>query len=177
MFQSLRLVDYLNLGALALSPLIAVLVSMWIQSRREKRQQRLSIFQTLMATRHATITDENVRALNMIDVVFYNSLGVRRLWRDYLEMLSNEGLNNATGWATRQKKRLELVTEMASVLGYGKAISHLDVDRVYYPVGLGAQNKKVQELLDEFLLVLRQSHSAQSPPTGPTLPETPKTGA
>jgi hypothetical protein len=39
-----------------------------------------------------------------------------------------------------------MITEMAKVLGYRKAITHLDVDRVYYPIGLGAQWQKAQEI-------------------------------
>ena len=46
---------------------------------------------------------------------------------------------------------------MAKALGYGKAITHLDVDRVYYPVGLGHQSQTVQEIAEELLRVLRQA--------------------
>jgi hypothetical protein len=153
--------NYINIAAVALSPVIAVLVSLWVQDRREKRQTKQRIFESLIATRHAPITEENVRALNMIDVVFHDASGVRRLWHEYSDMLNNEGLNNPNGWSTRQKKNLELIAAMASVLGYGKAITHLDVDRVYYPVGLANQNAKAQQIADELLRVLRESGGVQ----------------
>jgi hypothetical protein len=57
-------------------------------------------------------------------------------------------LNNPTGWAQRQKKNLEMITQMAKSLGYKQTISHLDVDRVYYPVALGEQAKKNAALVD-----------------------------
>ena len=152
---------YLNIIAVALSPVIAILVSLWLQDRKEKRQLKQKIFETLIATRHATMTEDNVRALNMIDVVFHDAERVRSLWREYFEMLNNEGLNNENGWTVRRNKNLELITEMAKTLGYGKAITHLDVDRVYYPTGLGNQSARAQEISDELLRVLRASGGVQ----------------
>jgi hypothetical protein len=127
-----------------------------------------------MATRHSPITDENVRALNMIDVLFHDKASVRRLWREYYDMLANEGLNHPDGWKQRQTKNLELLQEMAKVLGYGKAIGHLDVDRVYYPQGLVQQGNMGQELAAELLRVLkatggfevRPRDDARVPPEG-----------
>lgn len=155
---------FVNIIAILLSPVIAVLITICLQNRRERRNQKLSIFNTLIATRHSPINDENVRALNMIDVVFHDCPRVRDLWHEYFSMLCNEGLNNALGWPQRQKKNLEMITEMAKVLGYGDAITHLDVDRVYYPVGLGAQSQKGAEIADELLRVLKASQGVQLVP-------------
>lgn len=157
---------WVSILAILLSPVVAVLVTVYLQSRREKRNQKLWIFNTLIGTRHSPIIDENVRALNMIDVVFHDSQRVRELWHEYFNMLGNEGLNNPQGWAQRQKKNLEMITEMAKVLGYGEAITHLDVDRVYYPIGLGAQSQKAQEIAEELLRVLKASGGIQFAPRG-----------
>src|SRR5688572_7888947 len=123
----------LTLVAIAISPVIAVLVTVRLQDRKERRGQKLWILSTLIGTRHNPVSDETVRALNLIDVVFHKDAKVRHLWHEYLDMLSNEGLNNPTGWAQRQKKNLEMITQMAKNLGYKHTITHLDVDRVYYP--------------------------------------------
>jgi hypothetical protein len=152
---------WVNILAILLSPVVAVLITVYLQSRKEKRNQKLWIFNTLMATRHAPIIDENVRALNMIDVVFHDSEQVRELWHEYFEMLCNQGLNNPLGYGQRQKKNLELITAMAKVLGYGKSITHLDVDRAYSPVGLGAQSQTSQEIAGELLRVLKASGGVQ----------------
>jgi hypothetical protein len=152
-----------------MSPLVAVLVSMYLQSRRDKRSQKLSIFNTLMSTRAPamTMTHEHVRALNMIDFSFPDCPSVRQLWHEYFDMLSNEGLNNPVGWGQRQKKKLEMTAEMAKVLDYGSAITHLDVDRVYYPVGLGAQSQRSDEIAAEVLRVLKASGGVQFTPHNP----------
>lgn len=152
---------WVNVLAILLSPLIAVLVTVYLQNRREKRNQKLWIFNTLIATRHSPIADENVRALNMIDVAYHDSSCVRELWHEYFDMLGNEGLNNPNGWGQRQKKNLEMITEMAKVVGYRTAITHLDVDRVYNPVGLGEQSQTAQQIGRELLRVLKASGGVQ----------------
>ena len=156
--------EILTLLAILLSPAIAVGVTLWYQRRKEKRDARRWILTTLLSTRHSPINDESVRALNLIDVVFHDAPSVRKLWREYYEMLGNEGLNNLMGWGQRQRKNLELITEMAKVLGYGKEITHLDVDRVYSPQGLEDQARRTRELSDELLRVLKGSQGLQITP-------------
>lgn len=53
---------------------------------------------------------------------------------------------------------------MAKSLGYAKSISYLDVDRVYYPVGLGEQTQRTNEIADELLRVLKASYGLQVVP-------------
>ncbi|MGA2330778.1 MAG: DUF6680 family protein [Syntrophales bacterium] len=153
--------EIINLFALLFSPLIAVLVSVFLQSKQAKNGEKKVIFSTLIATRHSPINDQTVRALNMIDVVFYKNKNVRRLWREYYDMLHNTGLNNELGYKTRQTKNLELITEMAKDLGYSKEITALDVERVYYPVGLGQAFTRSEEIANELLRVLKASGGLQ----------------
>jgi Family of unknown function (DUF6680) len=162
-----------NFLAVLLSPLVAVLVSMWLQDRKERRQHQFQILGTLIATRAEPLSPEAVRALNVIDLVFHDKDSVRRLWREYFDMLNNQGLNNPQGFAQRSKKNLELITEMAKSLGYGRAISHLDVDRVYYPVGAWAQTQKNQEIQDELLRVLKSTARVEVQPVRPAPTELP----
>jgi hypothetical protein len=151
--------ELINIVAILLSPIIAVLVTKYLQDRKAKKDYKLSIFSTLMATRQAPINDETVRALNMIDVAFCKEEKVRNLWHEYYEMLHNEGLNNPVGYKTRQQKNLGLITEMAKVVGYGEEISSLDVDRVYYPRGLGEVSSRNEEVMNALLRVLKATAS------------------
>ena len=95
----------------------------------------------------------------MIDLVFHDEARVRSLWREYYDMLNNQGLQNESGWAQSNKKRNELITEMAARLGYRKAISHLDVDRVYLPAGVVDEAARNRELIAELLRVLKNTQS------------------
>ncbi len=72
-------------------------------------------------------------------------------------MLNNSGMDNDTGHKQWQTKRLELITQMAKTLGYGKSITALDVDRVYYPTGLGKTFERNEQLANELLRVLKSS--------------------
>ena len=150
---------WLTLFAILLSPVIAVLVTMWIQKRIERRGVKLRILAQLMGNRHTPIAPENIVALNMIDLVFHDDERVRGLWSDYFDMLCNKGLDNELGWEQRNKKRNELITAVASSLGYSEQIDHLDVDRIYKPQGLGDRELDSQKLMEELLRVLTNTDS------------------
>lgn len=143
--------------AIIFSPVVAVLITLWVQHRKEKRQSRLWILSTLIANRHQPLNPDNIRAINMIDFIFHNNQEVRRLWHEYYDMLSNAGLNNEMGWKQRSQKNNELITEMAKVMGYGKTISHLDIDRIYNPSGNVDQLLASQEIQKELMRVLKNT--------------------
>ena len=157
-------IDYLNLAALLFSPVVAVLISLWIQARRERRQQRLAVFITLVGTRNDAVSAEHVRALNSIDVVFVASPKVRGLWHELYDMLNNPGLTNPLGFQTRAKKRVELLTEMARAVGLGSKITHLDMDRWYNPEGLSNLNNDTRGIASELLRVLKAVPSVPGVP-------------
>jgi galactokinase len=121
----------------------------------------MGLLATLIANRGAPINNETVQALNMIDVIFSKKKQVRKLWHEYFDMLNNEGLKNESGFALQRKKNLELITEAARVLRFGKAITHLDMDRVYRPVGFWEQVHWSQDFQTELLRVLRATARLQ----------------
>ena len=150
----------ISIIAIAVSPVIAVLVSIGVQTWLEKRRMRLFIFSSLMSTRHQLAhSDEIVRSLNMIDVVFSKKKKIRQLWREYFEMLHAPETMNL--W---NDKKLELITEMAKVVGYKKSITMMDVKRVYAPVGMAEDLQRAKELSDELLRVLRETKGMQVVP-------------
>ena len=148
-------VTIINVVALLVSPVIAVVITLWFQWWNEKRRSKLWAFHTLLGYRHAPLSEEPLRALNSIDALFYKDASVRRLWHDYFSMLNNEGLNNENGWRQRNTKYLEMLAEMAKVLGYGQKLTHLDIDRVYRPTGVAMAAERSEALADELLRVLR----------------------
>lgn len=44
--------DWLNLVAIVMAPIVAVLIGQWLQNRAEKRKDKLEIFKTLMIARN-----------------------------------------------------------------------------------------------------------------------------
>ncbi|MBI5572064.1 MAG: hypothetical protein HY914_19125 [Desulfomonile tiedjei] len=131
--------DWWHVAAVLLSPLIAVQVSVWLQNRRERRQQKVSIFKTLMSTRASALSPEHVSALNLIDIEFYGkgkkSQGVRTAWKAYLDHL-NTGASPEVWNEKQQDLLVELLYQMAVALGY--EFDKTDIKRAsYFPSGYG----------------------------------------
>ena len=68
-----------NRIAVLLAPVFAVQVQKYLEILREKRNRRMWIFHSLMATRAAKVSAQHVQALNMIDIEFYGQkrFGIR----------------------------------------------------------------------------------------------------
>lgn len=66
--------EWLTLLAILLSPVIAVVVSLRVHERDKVRDAKFRILTTLMAGRHAPIMQDNIRALNMVDLDFARTL-------------------------------------------------------------------------------------------------------
>ena len=79
-------IEILNLIAIVISPIIAVYVGRCLQDRSEKRKDRMKLFQSVMTFRNGW-TEEGVRALNNIHIVFADDEMVRNCWRKYYKLL------------------------------------------------------------------------------------------
>src|SRR2546428_12924040 len=100
--------------ATALGPLAAVLITLWHQDRKQKRDAKERLFVTLMAHRKsAPIALEWARSLNLIDVLYAEHPKVIRAWHDlydyfYMKPLDQKQLDH---------KRMTLMSEMARAIG------------------------------------------------------------
>lgn len=133
--------DFFGLAILIatfIGPIAAVLVTRWIDAKRDEHQRRLGIFRTLMATRAIGLSPERVSALNMIQIDFVGHEPVLRAWH---ELLAHYGTPVPTDrdqpnfFRERQRLSTTLLSKIAEVLKL--KIEQLDIlDRVYYPDGL-----------------------------------------
>jgi hypothetical protein len=143
---------FMQLIALFLSPIIPVLITLWWQRRKEKRDAKRNLFITLMAHRRAyPPTIEWVNALNLIDVVFADHTSVVNLWHNYYEELKHAA--EPSHAQTLQHAHLQMLSEMARVLGY-KRLQQTDIDKYYSPVAHGNQLELNYKTQQEFLRVL-----------------------
>jgi hypothetical protein len=125
-------VDLINLAALLLSPVIAVLVTLWLQGRKETRDRKERLFEALMKHRMANPRPpELVHALNLIDVVFKSNDEVRRLWKDYFGLLCR-AQPSAAEFDHQEAKYLELLSAISRDLGYAQ-LQQTDIARFYVP--------------------------------------------
>lgn len=120
--------------AMIFSPIIAVLITIFYQNRKDKRMAKMNLFLTLIANRGLSVTDVTqpyVNALNTIDVVFHNSPKVLSAWAKYYELANNQMVNSQL----LEHARIDLLTTMAKELGYD-SLKQTDIEKYYYPQGL-----------------------------------------
>ena len=78
----------LNIIALLLVPIVAVIVGQKLQERAKKREDKMKIFKVLMTSRGLGWSQDMVEALNIIDVVFADDVAVINQWRLYTTLIS-----------------------------------------------------------------------------------------
>ena len=149
--------------AIILGPIFAVIITLWYQNMREKRQHKFLLFRTLMSRRKDffPISQEWVDALNLIDVVFHDNKKAVSLWHAFHGML----YHGKRDYEEEDRKYLDLLHTLARDLGY-KNLQQTDIDRFYQPVGLGDQKELNEALQKEQLIYLQNSnklYSAQTP--------------
>ena len=126
--------DILNLVAIIVAPVAAVLIGQWLQNRATKRKDKLEIFKTLMIARNGW-SPESVRALNIIDIVFADDSTVRARWKEYYDRLcvENPSETELKKIKTAQDKLLEAI---AVSLGYTDKVTWETIQNPYVPKGM-----------------------------------------
>lgn len=159
--------DWITILAALAGPILAVQAQKAVESFRERKSRKTALFTSLMATRAARVSPEHVRALNMIDLVFFGRrvFGVKHRtkgeqtvlnsWKEYLDHLNvRHTPDTLQTWIIRGDELFtNLLFAMAEDTDY-------DFDRVqlkrssYSPtaqVELDAQQEQVRKLLVDVL--------------------------
>jgi hypothetical protein len=101
-YFNLELKEWAVIAATLIGPILAVQAQKFLEMMRERRNRKIVLFERLMATRAARVSAEHVRALNMIDLVFYGErvFGMQRrsaseqqildAWREYHDHLNTK---------------------------------------------------------------------------------------
>ncbi len=135
------------LGASIISGLVGVVVTLIVQRRNSIRQQKVAVFQTLLANRHQLTADVNVQALNVIDIVFYRHERVRAGLTSFIEATNKKPVDGML----IVTKYLRLVEAVGEAVGMQK----LDWDRInscyYNPIVL-AERTQENDLLRKAML-------------------------
>lgn len=145
--------DVLNLVAIIIIPIAAVLIAQWLQNRAEKRKDKMQIFKALMTSRAVGWTNESVNALNVLDIVFVNDKSVRAAWKDLSDKY------NILEPDEQEKKKIKLAEHklleaIACSLGYKDKITWETIQNPYLPKGMLDQMVSQQLTQKEYLNAL-----------------------
>lgn len=170
----LELKDWATIVAALLGPILAVQAQKAVEAFRERRRRKTFLFEQLMATRASRLAPEHVRALNMVDLIFYGErvLGVQRrtakeqrvldAWKEYHDLLNTkaeEGLIALWG-AQGDELFTNLLYAIAQDLGF-------KFDRVqlkrgsYSPIAHGEIEAEQTELRKAALSLVTGKHALQ----------------
>jgi len=133
--------------AVVLAPFLAIVAQRKIDELRERRNQKLRVFRTLMGTRANKIAIEHVQALNSIELFFKKKGKEKKViekWGEYLDHLASAPKEDDPDirvklgvWTQQSDNYLaDLLSLMGQSLGY-------DFDKVklqkgiYFPRGHG----------------------------------------
>lgn len=108
-------------------------------------------------------TQDWVDALNLIDVVFAKHEKLLSLWHQYYDLLAS--VEFAKESQKREHKYLEMLSEMARVLGF-RHLQQTDIDKYYSPKYHGNEADLEWSIRQELLRVLKNSQHILIPQHG-----------
>lgn len=146
----------MNLIALIVVPIVAVLIGQCLQTRAKKRDDKMRIFETLITSRVFGLNEESVRAYNLIHIVFADEKDVRKKWVDYYKSLCVENPSE-TQLAESLEKQTKLLKAMASSLGYTDELSQEALDIKYIPKGLAEAAERQKKQQYDYGVLLRET--------------------
>lgn len=125
----------LNIVAILLVPIVAVIVGQKLQERAKRREDKMQIFKVFMTGRGRSWSLDMLWSLNMIDVVFADDNAVIRQWRIYYDKLCIENPSD------RDLKKIgieknKLIEEIANSLGYKNKITWETIQNSYITQGM-----------------------------------------
>ena len=121
-----------------ISGLLGVLLTLVVQRVVCIQEQKVFVFRTLLANRHQITSDESVKALNMIDVVFYQHKDVRKRFEEFIEA-SNKKPVDGNLIITKYLRLVESV-------GVAVGMNDIDWERINYcyynPIALAERTQE-----------------------------------
>ncbi|MDA3779808.1 MAG: hypothetical protein PF487_06270 [Bacteroidales bacterium] len=135
----MQISNVLTIIAIIIGPIAAVQIQKFIEKTKDKKNRKIYIFKTLMASRGSALSHSHVEALNRIDLEFSGERKydkVIQAWKEYFDNLSQKVDDNQIPvWSSKNEELLvELLFEMGKSLGY-KFDKLLIKRNIYSPIG------------------------------------------
>jgi hypothetical protein len=141
LYFGLKFYELLTLIGVILAPVIAVLVSLWIDGCRKEREQKLSILRMLIATRHLPADPSFFTAVNLIPIEFSNNRDVMTAYRDFMNAVAAEVIDDNAQKVGENTalKTVRLIYQVAKDLGFPLRETDLQTDG-YVSRGFGTRD-------------------------------------
>src|SRR6266487_850805 len=126
-------------------PVLAVVVTRFIDARRDRKARQTDLFRTLMRSRRSALSPEYVAALNTVEVEFARVMPVENAQRELLAHLNLHA--QSLDWLDRLRRlRTRLLYAIATYLGY--EMEQRDVlEGGYIPSGWATVEEQQQAIL------------------------------
>lgn len=138
------------------SGIFATIITLWWQNKSEKKQLRRSIFCTLMAFRFKISCEECVKAINSVQVIFYNEANVQNAWTDFKYEADKPSDSSRIFDAY-----IKLLEEVGKACGFSE-IKWNEIKNYYYPQGLSDELNESDRLRKANLRMMENALINQS---------------
>ena len=129
------MMEIINIIALIIIPVIAVVIGQKLQVCSQKRNDKMQIFKTLMTSRIFGWTNESVQDMYLIDVVLADDKAVRKQWKICFDKMCVENPTDID-LSKIKLEREKLLEAMAKSLGYKDIITWESIQNPYIPKGM-----------------------------------------
>src|SRR3546814_20385923 len=106
--------EILTLIAVIVGPIVAVVITLWVDGRRRDREQKIIVLRLLLATRHIPADTSFLTAINLIPVEFNARRDVMQDYNEFIEetrrseesRVGKERVSTCSlRWSPRHKKK------------------------------------------------------------------------
>lgn len=132
LYWGLKFSDWISLSGLICGPIVAVALTLWIDGRRKRREQRIQIMRMLLTTRHLPGDATYSVAINLIPIEFNDRKSVMAAWNSYIEAVRYiPSPENRSGHdKIMSAKQTKLIFEMMKAIGF--KLSETDIQTSAY---------------------------------------------
>ena len=153
----LSISEWVTVVAILIGPVFAVVVTRYIDERRQKREQQLNVLRSLIKTRKSRLDSEHVAALNLIELEYHSDPNVMKKYSEYMDNLGQKVPEDKPEQDRFFNKRGNLFAALVQSMGtkFEYKFDKMDLDQGgYFPMGWGTdqdRQRKNGELLAEVL--------------------------
>lgn len=131
-YFGLQFYELLTLIGIVAGPIVAVLVTLWVDGRRRDREQKIVVFRHLLATRHLPADPGFLAAINLIPVEFNSHESVLTAYNEFIDASRArlDGVNDAAIQQNMNTKLTRLIFQVSQSLGF--KIRETDIQTTAY---------------------------------------------